>query len=228
MLTGYFLNLSVQNLQTDILLHFATLIAIVVFFYYKWVPLLIGAVKLKKESWLYILYIVSGTIPATIIGFLLKDKVEYTFENPLIASLGLLFTGIILIGGGLLKKEKEKRLNLLTAIVIGMTQAIAILPGISRSGITVMAGILMGLSFRDSFEFSFLLSIPIILGGVILNFLDNGFVYDPYTMKGATLALFFAFVSLFIFRKLLKKNKLYLFGIYCILISLIVLTILIF
>ena len=177
---------------------------------------------------MYIFYISIATVPAVIVGLLLKDKIEYTFESPFTAAVGFLFTGLLLVGGGFLKRKKEIKLNLLVAIGVGTAQAFAILPGISRSGITIMTGIIMGLSFKDSFEFSFLLSIPVILGGVILDTLNNGFLCDPGAMKGAAFALLFAFLSLYLFKNILKKNKLYIFGIYCLLISITVLAILIF
>ena len=220
-LAGYFFNLSPQNLQTDIVLHLATLVAILVFFSYKWVPLVKDAVMLKRESLMYILYIIIATLPAAIVGLLLKRRIEMAFEDPLVAAVGLLFTGTILIGGNLFSVRSRRRLNVSIALIVGVAQAIAIVPGISRSGITVITGILLGLSFKEAFEFSFLISIPAIIGGVLLDLLDTGFACDPYLAPASGVAILTAFLSLYLFKKVLNLKKFYIFGIYCILLSIV-------
>ncbi|TWU16110.1 undecaprenyl-diphosphate phosphatase [Allorhodopirellula heiligendammensis] len=117
---------------------------------------------------------VVGTVPAVVIGLTIKKGFPWLTESPAVAAPMLILTGILLLGLGKLPKRAQRytQLSWMGAFVVGCFQAVAILPGISRSGSTIFAGRLLGLSKEDSVTFSFLLAIPAICGAVTLAIKD--------------------------------------------------------
>ena len=168
-----------QGLAFDIALHWGTLVAVVTYFY-KDIWLLIKGFFhsimpstrnlqeniYQKLSWLIIL----ATIPAAVIGKIFESQVETAFRNPLLIAVTLSVVGVIL----LLADKYGSKIKTLTdvkwvnALIIGLGQALAIVPGISRSGATITAGLLQGFTRHDAAKFSFLISIPIIFGAGVL------------------------------------------------------------
>jgi undecaprenyl-diphosphatase len=151
----------------EIILHAGTLGSILVVFWGRIVSLLRSDVRV-------IPLLVIGTIPAAVIGMTIKLAFPQIMRSPLLAGVMLLVTGVMLIFLGRLKpRDGEYRsLSWLGAFLVGCFQAFAILPGISRSGSTILGGRLMGLKNDDSVTFSFLLAIPAILGATVLTLRD--------------------------------------------------------
>lgn len=168
-----------QGLAFDIALHWGTLVAVVTYFYKDiWLlakgffhSLFSSTRDLKSNiyqrlSWLIIL----ATIPAAVIGKIFESEVESAFRNPILIAITLSIVGVILY----LADRYGKKLKDLTqakwanALIIGFGQALAIVPGISRSGATITAGLLQGFTRQDAAKFSFLISIPIIFGAGVL------------------------------------------------------------
>ncbi|OGP52912.1 MAG: hypothetical protein A2Y65_10175 [Deltaproteobacteria bacterium RBG_13_52_11] len=108
-----------------------------------------------------------GTIPAGIIGLLFEHEIESAFASPLFVSLALLVTGTILLGTRW-TRPKDTRFGMLRALLIGSAQAFAILPGISRAGSTIAAGMYAGVERSEAARFSFLLALPVILGAAVV------------------------------------------------------------
>jgi undecaprenyl-diphosphatase len=178
-ITPYLFNWPDQGLAFDVALHWGTLVAVIAYFRWDIWNLARGFFHsllpstrnfenniYQKLSWL----IIAATIPAAIIGKLFEREVETVFRNPLLIAVTLTVVGFILL---LADKYGSKLKNLnkvswVDAAVIGCAQAIAIIPGISRSGATITAGLLQGLTREDAARFSFLMSVPIILGAGIL------------------------------------------------------------
>ena len=159
--------------ELNIILHFGTLVAIVVFYWRRILDLL-------KSDRRVIPLLIVGTIPAVVIGLIIKKKFDWITEDSLLAGFMLPITGLILI---LLtrftKGEKEyQQITFKTAILIGFAQAFAILPGISRSGSTIVAGAMLGLKQQSAATFSFLLAIPVILGATVLELKD---IYEKWS-----------------------------------------------
>lgn len=155
-------------LTFDILVHFGTIFAVFIVFWRDIVSLLKN--PFQKLSWLIII----GSIPTAIIGFKFKDYFEAFYESPLIVGIALLVTGLLLwlaesVKSGLKNFDKMSWFN---AFVIGIAQGLAITPGISRSGSTIASGLLLGLSKETAARFSFLMSIPVILGANLLEVKD--------------------------------------------------------
>ncbi|MBI5187809.1 MAG: undecaprenyl-diphosphatase UppP [Nitrospirae bacterium] len=153
----------VDTLSFDIALHTGTLIALLICFYRDWIELI------TKKQRLFGLIILSS-IPAGAAGFLLNDIVENALREPLIISLMLIAVGFLMLIAEKANKYKDmEKTNFMDAITIGIAQAIAIIPGVSRSGITISAGLFRGLEREASARFSFLLSTPIIAGATMLH-----------------------------------------------------------
>lgn len=159
------------KLAFDVALHLGTLIAVVGFFWKDWIRLFFAGIKGTRTAdgrlfW----YLVIATIPGALFGKLFEDKVEGTFRNPALIGLMLIVMGLVLylVDKYGRKEVKLEKAGLWRSILIGLSQAVALIPGVSRSGITMSAGLFSGLTRESAARFSFLLSAPIILGGVVL------------------------------------------------------------
>lgn len=173
----------------------------------------------RKLAWLLLL----ATLPGAAVGFLLQDLFEELFQRPREAGLFLLLTAALLVAGERLRRGEGTLLQLTPggALLIGLAQALAIAPGISRSGATITAGLVIGLSRRESARFSFLLSLPIILGAFAAQLpgLSASGISVPQ-LAVATLAAFLAGAAAI--RGLLAylaRRSLYPFAAYCLLLS---------
>jgi undecaprenyl-diphosphatase len=154
----------VNTLTFDIALHAGTLLALLLCFWRDWMDLI-----LRKQR--IFLLIVVASIPAGIAGFFLNDLAEHTLRSPLLISVMLVVVGfVMLITDKAYKYRNIQNTNMGDAITIGIAQAIAIIPGVSRSGITISAGLFRGFEREASARFSFLLSTPIIAGATVLHF----------------------------------------------------------
>ena len=165
--------------------------------------------------------IVIGTIPTAVIGLLFKDYFETTFSSPLIVSIVLFFNGIMLYSSKFFQ-QKEGKLTYKKAFIIGIIQGFAITPGMSRSGSTISLAILLGVERKQAGVFSFLLSIPAILGAVILDYKsfleissENMMIY----LSGGIFSFIVGLFSLVVLLKLIKKGNFYIFSYYCFAIS---------
>ncbi|HOP39392.1 MAG TPA: undecaprenyl-diphosphate phosphatase, partial [Candidatus Woesebacteria bacterium] len=155
---GHLLGIKDSNIAFDVFLHFATLLAILIYFKKD-----ILSIKLNE-----IKAIIIGSIPATLVGLLFKDQFEALFGSVLIVSVFLIITGFLnLMTDSKLNKLNDsvvikKEVGIKEALIIGIFQAFAILPGISRSGSTVAGGVLQNIDREKAFRFSFLMVIPVV------------------------------------------------------------------
>lgn len=162
------------GLTFDIALHMGTLLAVVLYFWRDWLNLLKGAIQMKPSFEKRIFwYLAIATLPGAAIGYLLEDKAETVFRNPLLIGIMLIIMGAFLYLGD--RRRQLRTLETMTftdAILIGLSQALAIIPGVSRSGSTMTVARWLGLTREDAARFSFLMSTPIILGAGILKMRD--------------------------------------------------------
>lgn len=179
-LAPYFFGWQDPGLSFDVALHIGTLIAVVAFFWNDWLDIFKSAsndvlhTKYKipdnkypaKLLWLLVI----ASVPGAIFGFLFDDYAEHAFRNPLLIAFTLSVVGLILYLVDKYAKHKKdiNHISIKDAIWIGLSQAIAIIPGVSRSGATMTTGLVLGLSREQAARFSFLLSTPIIFGAAIL------------------------------------------------------------
>src|SRR3989338_7192777 len=210
-----------QSLSFDIFLHLASIIAVV--FVLK--KEIINILNIKdRKNLKYLFLIILGTIPAGIIGLFFKTQIESFFSN-------LYYLGIFFIISGMLvystkfSKTREKKINFVDSLFIGIFQAIAILPGISRIGATISSGIFRGLKREEAVKFSFLLAIPVILGASLLELKDLAFSDISYQMLilSFTITLIVSIFTIKLLLKIVKSDKFYLFGIYNFVIGVLVL-----
>lgn len=160
-----------SGITFDIALHVGTLIAVVIYFWKDWWVLLISGISdVHSQDGKLFWYLVAATIPGAIAGFLLEDAAETLFRQPILIGAMLIVMGAILYWADQ-KGQKVLELDnirLRTGLIIGLSQALAIIPGVSRSGITMSAGLLTGLTRESAARFSFLLSTPIIFGAALV------------------------------------------------------------
>jgi len=166
----------IDSLNFDVSLHAGTLVAILVFFWRDWFDL-IGKflTGIKDGTWKtnegrFVWYIVLATIPAGVLGLKYEHVVEESFRNPLLVAAALVvISGVMWAADRYSAKTASLgRMSLGHAIIIGFAQALALVPGVSRSGITIIAGLMAGYTRESAARFSFLLSTPVIAGAAIL------------------------------------------------------------
>ncbi|WP_042317317.1 undecaprenyl-diphosphatase UppP [Desulfofarcimen acetoxidans] len=163
------------GLTFDIALHMGTLIAVVAFFWQDWLVLAWNGLTLQKnyEGRLF-WYLLLATIPGAAFGFFFEEQAETVFRDPLLVGIMLIVMGIILyvVDAYSARWKEIDQLNLPDALLIGISQAFAIIPGVSRSGITMTAARFRGMTGEAAARFSFLLSTPIILGAGLVKLKD--------------------------------------------------------
>jgi len=206
----------------DILVHLGTTLAVVFFFRSDLSKLIGGLFKNEKECKVLLLNLIIASIPAGLFGFFIKPFLGTIFNSFLILSFGWFLTAFLLF---LSRKFNQGRkscesLTWVTSFFIGIFQAIAILPGVSRSGLTILGGMFFGLSVTEAFRFSFLLSIPAVLGANILEMGDLGKIdYLYHGFFGALIAGVVGYASLLFLRKILILRRFHYFWFYCFLLG---------
>ncbi len=168
-----------DNLAFDVVLHLGTLVALLLFFRFEVIKYLLawfqsfGKWELRSNNnqrlaW----YLFLATLPAAVIGYFLGDQIEIIFRQPVFVALMLVIFGIILYLADkfFVLRRTIIELNLRSSLVIGLFQTLALIPGVSRSGITIIAGLSQKLKREASARFGFLLSIPIVFGAGLKEF----------------------------------------------------------
>jgi undecaprenyl-diphosphatase len=215
-----------------VVLHLGTAVALVLYFWRDWLGFaraLLGrgeAITVKRERRVFILICVA-TLPAAILGFALEHTLRGFFGSPALAAAFLIVNGFILFLGERIKHAGRKSLEevgWMAAFLIGACQALALIPGISRSGATMVGGVLAGLTHKEAARFSFLLATPVIAGAGVLEVpkllrmrdvlaADGGMIVAAGLVAGAT-----AWLSTYLLMHYFKKNEinaLYPFAFYC-------------
>ena len=211
--------------EFEILVHLGTLASVLVIFFDDIKSLILSLTS--KKTQIFIMYILIGTLPAVGIGLGFKDLIYSLFENVTAVGGALIFTGIVLFGSSFANRQ-DKDHSFLTCILIGCAQAMAIIPGVSRSGMTISAALFLGLSAKEAARFSFLLAIPAIGGAGLLTALDvsGGFQMPiPVALAGLTSSFAVGVVALKWLLGWLEQGKFHYFGIYCLAVGLITLVV---
>ena len=208
------------GIRLDVFLHVGTLFAIAAF-YWKVIWRI-----LREYDWKYVAKIVVSAIPAGIVGILFKDQLEEFFSSPHAVGAALLFTGVVLLATKVLPKG-DRQVSFWSALVMGVAQAVAILPGVSRSGMTIAAAKASKVEPAKAAEFSFLMSAPPIAGAALLEVLKamknhcpecpSTETAWPLVIYGGALAAVVGYFSLAVLLRTLKSDRFWLFGPYCLL-----------
>jgi len=217
-LAGSLLGLPEGDLSFDILVHLGTLIAVLAVYARDIRELMSGVLKGKREDLRLAGLLVLGSIPAGAVGFLLSDRIESLFGNPAIVSGMLLVTGCVLFATKFSGKGHRNEPGPGSALLIGAAQALAILPGISRSGLTISAGLATGVVRERAARFSFLLSVPAILGAALLDLTassDGGSISMSAAVVGLAVAAVTGYIALRLLIRFLVSGRFHLFCWYC-------------
>jgi len=215
------------NILFEILVHFGTLLAVLVYFRKRFYNIIIslfsfarGKTGFNDDPHLKLaLFIVLGTIPAVIVGLLFKDFIVVAFESPRWASVMLLVTAAILFSTKW-APDKARGFGWKNSIIVGVAQALAIMPGISRSGSTISIGMHLGIDKSEAAEFSFLLSVPAIAGAALLEIPEflkslSDLSLLPIYLTGALVSAVVGYISITYLLSIIKKGKFFYFGLYC-------------
>jgi len=211
-----------DSLIFEFTLHIGTLIVVLFFFREDVKKIVLALVRLdfKTEHGKLISTIVVGTISAAVIGIALKGFVEQTFQSILSLATAFIICGVILYSTEA-SKEKTDEIGYLAAAIIGVAEGLSIIPGISRSGTTIATALLLGIKREKAFHFSFLLSIPAIIGALGLEFSDVSAVMALANLgwteivAGVVTATVVGYFALKLLWKILTNRKFHLFAIYC-------------
>jgi undecaprenyl-diphosphatase len=205
------------DLATNAMLHLGTLGAVLV--YYR--SDVARMAKFDKPARRLITLILIGTVPAVILGLLFEDKVEELISEPRKVAFMLIVTGVILLGTTLLRLGDKEITDVQPrdSVLIGLAQALALIPGISRSGMTISAGLARGLKRTEAARFAFLLGIPVIAGAGLLQMVDALRLGEPIPATvwvGVVVAGLTGYAAIAILLRLLTRVGLAPFGVYCV------------
>lgn len=217
-----FFNMQVP-IYFDILLHFATLIVIFLVFYKEIIKMLKAVINLdfKSEYGKLFLLLIIGSIPIAIVGLVFKDFLLSLFTNVKVIGVGLLTTALLLISTKFV--SGNKKLSTFPAIIIGIAQSLAIIPGISRSGSTISTSLLLGIRKELAIKFSFLLSVPAIIGATILEYTPTAITKEA--LLGVLLTIIVGYIALKLTIRLVLNEKFHYFSIYCFILGILLLLI---
>lgn len=207
-----------DGITLEIAVHVGSLLAVIIYFRRRLLELTKSFFSKENPSARkYAGYLILGTVPAAVIGLSLEKFFDTMFASPHFTSIFLLGTGLILLSTKFAVRGKDE-VTLKTALIIGIAQACAILPGISRSGSTISAGLWSKVDPAKAAEFSFLLSIPAIGGATVLKFddllMESSALAGPYLVAGI-LSLIFSILAIHWMLAIVKKGRFEFFGYYC-------------
>lgn len=214
------------GLSFDVALHLGTLLAVLAYFWKDWWQIFQGTYhhfltqeqgkkNARKQQFDLLIKLVVATLPAILAGLLLEDWAEQSFRSPLLVGINLIVFGVFLMMADH-KKGNENDLHDISfkiALAIGLAQALAIFPGVSRSGITITMALALGIRRSPAARFSFLLSTPIIFGACVLKYkyLIDAFT-SPTEILGILSAAVFGFLSIKYLMKLIQNHS---FDVFC-------------
>jgi undecaprenyl-diphosphatase len=194
-LLPWFLGWTDPGLAFDVALHLGTLVALLIYFRREWLALTLSALNLVRgergdPNARLVLFLVLATIPGAAAGVLLESFIEETLRSPLVIAATLIVLALVLVVAERLGRREKKLdgITLADALTIGCAQALALVPGVSRSGITITAALFRGLTREAAARFSFLLSTPIIGGAVAKKLVDIAADGLPPGQLGAVIA----------------------------------------
>lgn len=227
------------NLFFSEMLHFGTLLSIIIVYYKDIYNMIIEFFKIiskavKKEKielnrhGYMALYIIIATIPTVIIALILNKYLEYIYTSTILIGLCFVVTAFLILNIDIIKNNKLniENMKIRSILAIGAIQGIAALPGISRSGSTISASVVLGMKKKDAVDFSFLMSIPAVTGAFILGMKDvlsqNASVkFDFNLFLGIIVSMITGILAIRLIKILAKKRKFYIFSIYLLIIGII-------
>lgn len=220
-ITQALLGLDIPGIAFEIAVHLATLVSIVLVYRSRITDLTTRAFGGDRDAWEYIGLVSLATLPVVVVGLTLRDQIEAMFDHPIVPGVALLVTGLLLWSSrGALERAVAVRPGWGAAFLIGVAQAFALIPGISRSGTTVVVAMWLGIQAREAAAFSFLMAIPAVAGAAILLARDmSGGAFGaipPMTVVAGSLAAGITGVlAIRTFVAMLNRRSFHFFAPYC-------------
>lgn len=230
---------SIDSLTFDVALHVGTALALIIYFYkdikkyFKAFLRMFRCFNIGQEEQKTVLNLIIATIPAALVGFFLESIIEGYFRNSLVVAINLIVVGILFF---IVEKYSKKKihyegLSLVESFIIGCSQCLALIPGVSRSGITIITGMSLNMKRDEAARFSFLLGIPIILGAGVKKIIDFDFsqitVQESYLLIiGIVVSLLTGYFVVKFLLNFLQKRSLNIFGWYRIILGILLLILL--
>ena len=214
------LDIQIPGVAFEVAVHVATLFSVLLVFRKRVIGLIVGAVRKDPQAWRYLGLLALATLPAVVVGLGAKDALEALFETPEVAGVALLITGSFLwTSRRALARDPNRKPGPREALLMGLAQAFAIIPGISRSGATVVVGLWLGVEAEEAATFSFLMAVPAILGAAILEapglMAGGGDLGAGPLMLGSIAAAVAGVLAIWTFVAMLKRKSFHRFGPYC-------------
>ena len=201
----------------DVILHVGTLMVVLVVFRKDIVNIIKAVAKhdFETEEGKLAIFIVIGSVPIAVIGFLFHDFIESLFSNILVVGVTLIITGSVLFFSE--RRIGKRKMDVSDSLLVGLAQGVALIPGISRSGITVSTGLLRKIAKANAFRYSFLLSVPAVLGATVVESIDIvlGNIDIAPLLLGAIISMLIGYFSLKMLQRIVMKEKFHLFAYYC-------------
>ena len=201
----------------DIMLHIGTLAAVVLYYWRRLLAIALAVLRLdfKSNEGKTALLIVVASVPTAIIGFALKDFFESMFSSMLMVGIALMITGCVLFSTKWM--HGRRKVGLAESVGMGIAQGLAVAPGISRSGWTISAGMAAGVEKEKAAEFSFILSIPALIGAAVIEGRNIAFSgIDWWAVSaGVLVAAVVGYASIFALMKIVKRGEFWVFAPYC-------------
>jgi len=204
------------GLVFEVAVHVATLVAILIYYRNRVASLIVGVLKIERDALDYSAKLVVGTLPAVVVGLTAKDWIEHQFANPALVGFALLVTGCVVFSTRWTSRSALLPVpTYAMALLVGCAQAVAILPGISRSGSTVAVALALGLSPVAAAEYSFMLGIVAIAGAAVLLLPDLGSTspeLQASILIGSGAALVSGIAALGLFVRMLRGGSFFYFA----------------
>ncbi|MCD4700395.1 MAG: undecaprenyl-diphosphate phosphatase [Candidatus Aegiribacteria sp.] len=216
-LAGMIMKVPEGDMTFEIVVHLGTLMAVLAVYMRDLSELVAGVFRKKRESLILAGLLIIGSIPAALAGFLLADSIERAFNSPVLVSVMLLVTGCVLFSTRFMKRGNRDNPTITGSFIVGISQAMALLPGISRSGFTISTGLFAGIRREKAARFSFMLSIPAIAGAAVLKLGDAGSSGIDFSLMitGFMISAITGYLALRILLKFLRAGRFSVFAWYC-------------
>lgn len=212
------LNINTPGVRLEVVLHVGTMVSIMLYYRRTLTALISGFFRGDRACWLTAGHVVLSAVPAALFYFLCKDKVDAFFEDVRAVGGFLVFTGMVLCALRWMKYG-DGSVTAPRALLVGIAQALAVLPGVSRSGMTIAAARMAGVAPDKSAEFSFLMCLPLLAGAALLDAVHPQAVERSFPwwllLSGAAVSATVGYVALSLLVRALRAGRFWLFGVYC-------------
>lgn len=225
------LNFQEQGVVFDVCLHLGTLVSVIIVFRKEILAMIQAPFQYYsgnkdpevRQFFLWDIYVILATLPAVVVGLFFKSHIDMFFGSTFIAYCMLIGTGTIMVIAQYVPQRNEK-MTWWRSLLVGCAQALAIMPGLSRSGSTIFVGMLLGIPRETIAKFSFIMSIPAIVGAAVLQMGD--FFQNPPTadtalslIAGMSMSAVAGYLAIKLLLDIIRKNRLQWFGYYCLLLA---------